>query len=103
MKIGTIMSKEQEADLTRCLQQNHDVFAWALKDIPRIDPNFMSHRLSVVQEAQSVMQKKRKQGEEKRKAIKEETGKLLAADFIREVRYPEWLTNVVMVKKANGK
>ena len=29
--------------------------------------------------------------------------KLFAANFIREVHYPEWLANVVMVKKANGK
>ena len=29
--------------------------------------------------------------------------KLLEVDFIREVYYPEWLANVVMVKKANGK
>ena len=29
--------------------------------------------------------------------------KLLEADFIREVYYPDWLANVVMVKKANGK
>ena len=28
---------------------------------------------------------------------------MLEADFIREVYYPDWLTNVVMVKKANGK
>ena len=28
---------------------------------------------------------------------------MLEADFIREVYYPEWLANVVMVKKANGK
>lgn len=27
----------------------------------------------------------------------------MAAGFIREVHYPEWLTNVVLVKKANGK
>ena len=32
-----------------------------------------------------------------------EVNKLLAANFIREVHYPEWLANVVMVKKANGK
>ena len=25
------------------------------------------------------------------------------AEFIREVYYPDWLANVVMVKKANGK
>ena len=29
--------------------------------------------------------------------------KLLAAKFIREVHYPVWSANVVMVKKANGK
>ena len=32
----------------------------------------------------------------------DEGNKLLAANFIREVYYPEWLANVVMVKKANG-
>ena len=33
----------------------------------------------------------------------DEMSKLLAANFIREVHYPEWLANVVMVKKANRK
>ena len=33
----------------------------------------------------------------------DEVNKLLTANFIREVHYPEWLANVVMVKKANGK
>ena len=33
----------------------------------------------------------------------DEVNKLLATNFIREIHYPEWLANVVMVKKANGK
>ena len=36
-------------------------------------------------------------------SIKKEVQKLTAANFIREVYYPDWLANVVMVKKANGK
>ncbi|PKA52641.1 RNA-directed DNA polymerase like [Apostasia shenzhenica] len=40
---------------------------------------------------------------ERQNAIKEEVNKLLGADYIMEVQYPQWLTNVVMVKKANGK
>ena len=40
---------------------------------------------------------------ERDKAIKEEVQKLMAAKFIREVYYPDWLANVVMVKKPNGK
>ena len=33
----------------------------------------------------------------------EEVEKLLTANFIREVFYPDWLANVVMVKKNTGK
>ena len=33
----------------------------------------------------------------------DEVNKLLDANFIRKVYYPEWLANVVMVKKANRK
>ena len=40
---------------------------------------------------------------EQDKAIVEEVRKLLKADFILEVYYPDWLANMVMVKKANGK
>ena len=40
---------------------------------------------------------------ERQKAINEEVGKLLQARAIREVEYPEWLVNIVLVKKANGK
>ena len=40
---------------------------------------------------------------ERKKAVVREVEKLLEAGFIREVFYPEWLTNVVMVKKNNGK
>ena len=33
----------------------------------------------------------------------EEVERLLTAGIIQEVYYPEWLANVVMVKKSNGK
>jgi len=50
-----------------------------------------------------ILQKKRVFTQEKYKAIAEEIRKLLEADFIREVYYLEWLANMVMVKKENGK
>ena len=40
---------------------------------------------------------------ERNLAIMDEVNKLLAAGFIYEVYYPDWLTNVVLVKKANEK
>jgi hypothetical protein len=41
--------------------------------------------------------------EEKRKVIGDEIHKLLGAGFIKEVHHPEWLVNLVLVKKKNGK
>jgi len=35
--------------------------------------------------------------------IRQETQKLLSVGRIREIQYPEWLGNMVLVKKTNGK
>ena len=48
-------------------------------------------------------QKKRVFALERDKAIKEEVQKLNTSKFIRKVYYLDWLANVVMVKKTNGK
>jgi len=50
-----------------------------------------------------IAYKKRKLGEEKRKKARENVKKLISVGFIQEARYTTLLTNVVMVKKANGK
>jgi len=47
--------------------------------------------------------KKRKLGEERRLTAKAEADKLLSAGFIEEAHYTTWLSNMVLVKKANGK
>ena len=68
-----------------------------------IDPTVITHRLNVSQSFKQIKQKRRIFASERQKSINEEVGKLLHAGAIREVEYPEWLTNVVLVKKANGK
>ncbi|RDX62391.1 hypothetical protein CR513_59287, partial [Mucuna pruriens] len=102
-KIVTAMNPEEEDLLVTFLKANHDVFAWSARDIPGVDPDFMCHRLSIEQGARPIAQKKRKRGEEKREVAREETRKLLSAGFVREVQYPTWLANMVMVKKPSGK
>ena len=68
-----------------------------------IDPAIITHKLSVSPSFKLVKQKRRSFILERQKAINEEVGKLLKAGAIREVEYPEWLANVVLVRKANGK
>jgi len=47
--------------------------------------------------------KKRKLGDERRLAAQAKAKKLLDVGFIAEAHYTTWLSNVVLVKKANGK
>ena len=71
--------------------------------MPGIDPSVIVHRLNVNPASSPIQQKKRVFAQKRDKAIAEEVRKLLEAGFIREVYYSDWLANVVMVKKSNGK
>jgi hypothetical protein len=50
-----------------------------------------------------IKQKRRVFAPDRNQVISDEVKKLLTAGFIREVYYPNWLANGVMVKKSNGK
>ena len=71
--------------------------------MPGIDLSVITHCLNVYPFSKPVLQKKKVFAPERDNAIKEEVQKLTTSKFIREVYYPDWLANVVMIKKANGK
>ena len=50
-----------------------------------------------------VVQKRRKLAPERASIVMEEVSQLLAASAMREIQYPSWLSNMVVVKKKNGK
>jgi len=68
-----------------------------------INPLVMVHRLNVSPIFPPIRQKRQVFAQEQDRAIAEEVRKLQDADFIKEVSYPDWLANVVMVMKANRK
>ena len=99
-RIGTGIKEKARKDLIQFLRKNIDVFAWSHDDMPGIDPSVITHRLNVYPFLKPVHQKKRVFAPERDKAIKEEVQKLTTAQFIKEVYYPDWLVNAVMVKKS---
>ena len=101
--IGSKLAKDLRSPLTHFSRQNKDVFAWKHVDMGGIDPTLITHRLNVSPSFKPVKQKRRSFAPERQKVINEEVGKLLQSGAIREVEYPEWLANVVLVKKASGK
>ena len=98
--IGSKLAEDLKSLLTQFLRQNRDVFAWKQTDMGGIDPTVITHRLNTNPSFKPVKQKRRSFAPERQKAINEEVGKLLQAGAIREVEYPEWLANVVLVKEA---
>ncbi|XP_074347459.1 uncharacterized protein LOC141686317 [Apium graveolens] len=54
-------------------------------------------------EAKPVKQKNRTFAAKRPKVIEAEVENLLEAKFIGESEYPDWLANVVVIKKSNGK
>ncbi|GKV46622.1 hypothetical protein SLEP1_g53596 [Rubroshorea leprosula] len=74
-QIGTRFSLKERTELIAFLRANNDVFAWTSTDMPGIPTS----------------------------VIKEEVEKLLQVGFVRRVDYCEWVANLVLVKKANGK
>jgi len=103
IKLGTGLESEERDIITPILVGNTNLFAWSTPDLPGVDPQVTSHKLSIYKKAQYISPKKRKLGKERRLAAKAEADKLLSAGFIEEAHYTTWISNVVLVKKANDK
>ena len=102
-KIGMTLSPKMKTQLVQFLKENLDIFTWTHKDMPGISPKIIRHKLNVDLERKPVQQRRRVFALKHNQVITNEVNKLLSAGFIREVYYLDWLVNVVLVKKANGK
>ena len=71
--------------------------------MPGIDPSVACHHLTVHPSASAVAQRRRRQSPEKSEAAEKAVKDLLEANFISEAKYTTWLSNIVLVKKSNGK
>jgi len=103
IRIGADLDQTTETAIRQVLQANMSSFAWSARDMPGIDPDILCHRLNINPQIKPQVQRRRRLNDEKGKVATKEIKKLMEAGHIREIQYPEWLANVVMVKKANGK
>jgi hypothetical protein len=94
---------DEETELLLFLDRNNDVFTWRTSDLTGVSRDIIVNKLQVNPSAKPRKQRLHKMSDEKVVAAKVEVQSLLDTGFIREVHYPSWLVNVVMVKKKNGK
>ena len=101
--VSSLLIEEERAQLQQILQGNADVFAWTHLNMTGISPMHASHQLNVVSSARPVRQRVRCSHPDHHQITQAEVDNLLKVGFIREVKYPEWLANVVVVPKKGGK
>ena len=101
--VSSLLSSGEKEQIQQVLLRNMDVFTWTHSDMIGINPAHASHKLNVIHSARSVKQKVRRFHPDRHQVIQVEVDNLLKAGFIREIKYPEWLANVVVVLKKGGK
>ena len=102
-QVGAKLPPQEKEELVEFLKRNINMFAWDACDTPRIDPDFICHHLNVNPSITPKKQLPRRPSREHAEAIREDVMKLKHANAIKEVFYPEWLANTMVVKKKNKK
>ena len=69
--------------------------------MPGVPRELAEHALNVLPNARPVKQSIRRFSEPNRKAVGHEVNRLLAADFIKEIKESTWLANPVLVPKKD--
>ena len=97
------MPPRERQELIDFLRKNIYVFAWSTYEAPRMDQSFIFHCLNVNPSTILKKQPPRRSSREHSNAIKGKVLKLKRVRAIKEVFYPKWLANTVVVKKKTEK
>ncbi|XP_021752865.1 uncharacterized protein LOC110718341 [Chenopodium quinoa] len=103
VKIGSTLSLDEQNAFVILLKKYVDVFAWSYADMPGVDRSIAEHRIPLYPDSKPKQQKLRRMKLEVSLKVKEEIQKQLEANFIKPIKHPEWLANVVVVPKKDGR
>ena len=101
--VGANIPQDIENQLTNFLKCRMSTFAWKHEDMTGISKDIITHKLGIDKSFRPIQQKRRKFAPERNTIIQEEVKRLLKSKMIREVKFPKWLANVVVVQKKKGK
>ncbi|XP_057775222.1 uncharacterized protein LOC130994205 [Salvia miltiorrhiza] len=100
--ISALLTVDEEYSYIELLKEFKDIFAWSYKEMPGLSSKIVVHHLAVRKDARPVKQAQRRFRPELVPLIEAEVNKLIDVGFIREVKYPTWISSIVPVRKKNG-
>ena len=101
--IRTLLPSQEKEELVEFLGKNVNVFAWNAYEALGVDSSFICHHLNVNPSVTPKKQPPWHSSKDHSDAVRDEVMKLKQTGAIKEVFYPDWLANIVVVKKKNGK
>ncbi|KAM1212301.1 hypothetical protein ACFX2G_003942 [Malus domestica] len=100
--VSALLNADEIEKYYQLLLEYKDVFAWTYKEMPGLDPIIVVHHLAIKPGTRPIKQTQKRYRSELIPQIEVEIDKLIEAGFIREVQYPKWISNIVIVLKKSG-
>jgi hypothetical protein len=102
VKIGAQCSDEEKLKFTELLHEFQDAFSWSYEDLSGFDPSLIKHSIPIKEGINPVRKKKRPINPALEATIRKELEKLLKVGIIFPVKYFEWVSNLVPIRKTTG-
>jgi hypothetical protein len=102
VKIGAKCSDEEKLKFIELLHEFQDVFAWSYEDLHGFDPSLIHHAIPIKEGIKLVRKKQIPINPTLEATIQKELEKLLKAGIIFPVKYSEWVSNLVPIRKITG-
>jgi len=97
-----MLTPEKEKEYFSLLSKYRDVFAWSYREMLGLDPKVAVHNLAMTKAISPEKQPQQRFRPELILEIEKEVNKFIDTGFIREVKHPTWIANMVSVRKKNS-
>nr|CAD1824864.1 unnamed protein product [Ananas comosus var. bracteatus] len=101
--ISARLSAQQQEKLKELLTEYKDCFTWNYEEMSCLSRKFVEYRLPIKTGYKPYKQPAHRFESSIVLQIKNEIESLLKVGFIRAARYVDWVSNIVLVQKKNGK
>ncbi|RDY12620.1 hypothetical protein CR513_02556, partial [Mucuna pruriens] len=103
VKVGKQMPPDLKIELMELLKEYVDIFTWSYRDMPGLDWKIVEHKLPLLLNAIPVCQQLQRIKPNVALKIKEEVEKQWNVEFLAVSNYSQWVANIVLVPKKDGK
>ncbi|KAL6177773.1 hypothetical protein ACLB2K_049295 [Fragaria x ananassa] len=101
--LSKLLETEQRQELIELILECKDYFAEKYEDISGLSPKLVCHYLPTTPGERPMQQELWRMKTETTDTVKEEVEKMFKSGIIIVAKYNEWLSNIVPVRKKNGK